>query len=68
MKKNRCRKDCPYRVGKHCHKPAVQSAVSFAHDCPNCPYLSVCQPGCGMQGKRGNMQVKSSCFLEDGMV
>lgn len=68
-----CSKRCPYQSDGRCQRSAESHPVSSLHDCPSCPYLSVCEPMCagpkhgnGSQNRR--KQTGFSCFFEDGMV
>ena len=67
-----CSKACPYQMDGRCQKPVESHSVSGIHDCPSCPYLSVCEPLCMKQdGTKKNAAKRHtgfSCFFEDGMV
>lgn len=67
-----CSKSCPYQIDGRCQKPVECHSVSSMHDCPSCPYLTVCRPVC--ENKRAKTkgfakrQSGYTCFFEDGMV
>lgn len=70
-----CSKSCPYQSDGRCHKLAESHPVSSLHDCPSCPYLSVCEPMCvraesksGFSARHRRKQAGFTCFFEDGMV